>query len=58
VINNADDFALYLLNTAHVSGVSGAAFGSPNCIRFSYAASMEQLMTAVIRIKDALALLA
>lgn len=58
VINNADDFALYLLNTAHVSGVSGAAFGSPNCIRFSYAASMEQLKTAVIRIKEALALLA
>lgn len=56
-IKNADDFALFLLNTAHVSGVSGAAFGSPECIRFSYAASMEQLQEAVRRIKAAVATL-
>ncbi|HRP90635.1 MAG TPA: pyridoxal phosphate-dependent aminotransferase [Edaphocola sp.] len=57
VINNADDFAIFLLNTAHVSGVSGAAFGNDNCIRFSYAASIEKLQEAVKRITEALALL-
>lgn len=55
VLQNADDFALFLLNTAHVSGVSGAAFGNDKCIRFSYAASMDQLKEAVSRIKTALA---
>lgn len=57
VVENADDFAIFLLNTAHVSGVSGAAFGSPDCIRFSYAASMAQLEEAVSRIKNAVATL-
>ncbi|WP_317125593.1 pyridoxal phosphate-dependent aminotransferase [Edaphocola flava] len=56
-VNNADDFALFLLNVAHVSGVSGAAFGNDQCIRFSYAASMEQISEAVQRIKTALATL-
>ncbi|RQO30601.1 aspartate aminotransferase [Taibaiella sp. KBW10] len=55
VLRNADDFALFLLNTAHVSGVSGTAFGNDNCIRFSYAASTAQLWDAVTRIKNALA---
>ena len=53
VVENADDFAIFLLNTAHVNGVSGAAFGSDECIRFSYAASMSQLEAAVNRIKVA-----
>lgn len=57
VIENADDLAIFLLNTAHVSGVSGAAFGSGTCIRFSYAASMSQLEEAVRRIKAAVATL-
>ena len=57
VIKNADDFTLYLLNTAHVSGVSGSAFGVDSCIRFSYAASMQQLKEAVERIKNAVAAL-
>lgn len=53
-VNNADDMAMYLLNTAHVIGVSGAAFGEPDCIRFSFAASMETLEEGVKRIKAAL----
>jgi aspartate aminotransferase len=53
-VNNADDMAMYLLNTAHVIGVSGVAFGEPNCIRFSFAASMETLEEGVKRIKAAL----
>lgn len=53
-VNNADDMAMYLLNTAHVIGVSGAAFGNNNCVRFSFAASMETLEEGVKRIKTAL----
>ncbi|AWW30374.1 aspartate aminotransferase [Echinicola strongylocentroti] len=54
-IENADDFCLYILNTAHVSVVTGAAFGAPNCVRLSYAASEEELKEALKRIKDAVA---
>ena len=57
VIQNADDFALYLLHTAHVSGVSGTAFGANKCVRFSYAAALPQLEEAVKRIAEAVALL-
>ncbi|HTO17172.1 MAG TPA: pyridoxal phosphate-dependent aminotransferase [Edaphocola sp.] len=53
VINNADDFAIFLLNSANVSGVSGAAFGNDGCIRFSYATSLENLHEAIKRIKEA-----
>lgn len=53
-INNADDMAMYLLNTAHVTGVTGSAFGDDNCIRFSFAASMDSLKKAADRIKKAL----
>jgi aspartate aminotransferase len=53
-INNADDFAMYLLEEAHVATVTGAAFGSDNCIRISYAASTDELKEAVRRIKNAL----
>ena len=49
-INNANDLCLYLLDKGHVSAVSGEAFGNPNCIRYSYAASEEQLMKAAERI--------
>jgi len=55
VINSAEDLSLYLLNEAHVSTVTGEAFGNEDCIRLSYAASEEQLRKAVTRIKDALA---
>jgi aspartate aminotransferase len=53
-INDANELALYILGRAHVSTVSGAAFGAPNCIRISYAASDENLKTALGRMKDAL----
>ena len=56
-INNADDLCLFLLEEAKVALVTGNAFGSPNCIRISYAASMEQLKEAVNRIKSAISLL-
>ncbi len=54
-IHDADDLAMYLLNEAHVSTVTGSAFGAPECIRFSYAASEEDLREAMKRIKEALA---
>ncbi|MGI9550308.1 MAG: aminotransferase class I/II-fold pyridoxal phosphate-dependent enzyme, partial [Aurantibacter sp.] len=53
-INNASDFALFLLEHANVATVTGEAFGSPNCIRISYAASEKELREAVERIKSAL----
>ena len=53
-IYNADDFCLFLLEEAKVALVTGNAFGSPNCIRISYAASMDQLKEAVYRIKSAI----
>ncbi|MDA9554881.1 pyridoxal phosphate-dependent aminotransferase [Pelobium sp.] len=54
-LNNAEDISLYLLNTAHVSTVTGEAFGNDKCIRISYAASEEELIEACRRIADALA---
>jgi len=54
-INNASDFAMYILEEAHVSVVTGEAFGDPNCIRLSYAASEENLRKAIAQIKEALA---
>tara|TARA_A100001011_G_scaffold310474_1_gene327127 strand:- start:10441 stop:11619 length:1179 start_codon:yes stop_codon:yes gene_type:complete len=53
-IENANDFALFLLEEAHVATVSGEAFGNPNCIRISYAASQEEIKMAVERIKTVL----
>ena len=53
-IKNANDFCMYLLNKAHVALVSGTAFGSPNCVRISYAASDEKLIEACDRIKNQL----
>ena len=55
VINNAEELCLYLLNEAHVSTVTGEAFGNENCIRISYAASEDQLKEAMSRIAAALA---
>ncbi len=54
-ISNADDFTEYLLTGAHVATVSGSAFGNDDCIRISYAASEEELNTALERIQEALA---
>lgn len=57
-VNNCSDFSMYILQKAHVSIVPGDAFGDDNCIRISFAASDEQLIDAVNRIKLALAELA
>ena len=54
-INNADNFCMYLLNSAHVACVAGDAFGNPECIRISYAAADEKLIEAMSRIKTHLA---
>ncbi|MBL6646577.1 MAG: pyridoxal phosphate-dependent aminotransferase [Flavobacteriaceae bacterium] len=54
-IENASDFALYLLEEAHVATVTGEAFGCPNNIRISYAASTKEIVEAIKRIKEALA---
>lgn len=53
-INTATDLVLFILDKANVALVTGEAFGDPNCIRFSYAASSETLKIAVARIKSAL----
>jgi aspartate aminotransferase len=53
-VENANDFSLFLLEKANVATVTGDAFGAPNCIRMSYAASVVQLKEAVKRIKEAL----
>jgi len=54
-INSAGDFALFLLEHAGVATVTGEAFGDPDCIRISYAASESDIKEAMKRIKDALA---
>ena len=55
IIDNSDDLCMYLLNEAHVALVAGSAFGNPECIRISYAASDEKLIEASRRIKEKLA---
>ena len=55
VIANSMDFAMYLLEEAHVATVGGDAFGDPDCFRMSYATSDENIEEAMRRIKDALA---
>ncbi len=54
-IKSANDLCLYLLDEALVALVTGEAFGDPNCIRISYAASEDTLLDAMLRIKGALA---
>ena len=54
-INNSTDFALYLLEEAHVASVGGDAFGDPYCFRMSYATSDENIVEALRRIKEAVA---
>jgi len=55
VVNNSEDFSLYLLQEGHVALVAGAAFGVPNCVRISYASSDEQIIEGMKRIKETLA---
>lgn len=54
LINNATDFSMYLLEVALVATVTGEAFGNPKCIRLSYAASQDEIIEAVKRIKESL----
>jgi aspartate aminotransferase len=54
-INSAEDLSMYLLNKAHVAVVHGSAFGSPECIRISFATSEDLLIEAFKRMKNALA---
>jgi aspartate aminotransferase len=51
-IKDGDDLCLYILDKAHVSLVPGGAFGDPNCVRLSYAASEKDLVEALKRIKE------
>lgn len=53
-IKDSDDFSMFLLEKAHVASVGGVSFGDKNCIRFSYAASEEELREAMRRIKELL----
>jgi len=55
VIENSGDLAMYLLEEGHVAAVGGGAFGAPNCLRFSYATSDENIVEAMRRVKEALA---
>ena len=55
IINDSMDFAMYLLEVGHVATVGGAAFGSPECFRMSYATSDENIVEAMRRIKEAVA---
>ena len=53
-IKNATDMSMFLLQEALVATVTGEAFGNPDCIRISYAASEENIKEAIKRIKDVL----
>jgi aspartate aminotransferase len=53
-IQNADDLSMYLLHAGHVTVVTGTAFGEPNCIRISFANSVENIEKGFARIKKAL----
>lgn len=54
VIANADDLCMFFLNKAHVSTVTGSAFGEPNCIRMSFANSIENIEAGFAKIEKAL----
>jgi aspartate aminotransferase len=53
-VNNASEFCMYILNTAHVTSVMGDAFGEPSCVRFSFANNIENIERAWVRIIAAL----
>ncbi|MBI49231.1 MAG: aspartate aminotransferase [Crocinitomicaceae bacterium] len=57
-LNNSDDVAMFLIEEAYVATVSGSAFGTPECIRLSYAASDKVLAEAASRIREAVGKLA
>lgn len=53
-IKNGEELCMFLLNVGHVAIVAGSSFGTPECVRFSYAASDETLIEALRRVKEAL----
>lgn len=55
IIQNDEDFAMYLLHTAHITTVNGGAFGNARCIRLSFATGMEHLEKAMVRMREAIA---
>ena len=55
IINDANDFAMTILEEAKVATVSGDSFGNKNCLRISFAASKEEIIEAATRIKNVLA---
>lgn len=57
IISDSGDLCMYLLNKAHVSSVTGSAFGEPNCIRLSFANSLENIEKGISRIREAIAML-
>ncbi|MCR5151895.1 MAG: pyridoxal phosphate-dependent aminotransferase [Prevotella sp.] len=54
IIRDSSDFAMYLLEDAHVATVGGDAFGDPECFRMSYATSDDNIREAMSRIKKSL----
>ena len=54
-ITNSNEFCQYILKNAFVAVVAGSAFGAEGCFRLSYAASEEQLLEAISRIKACVA---
>lgn len=55
VVNNSADLSMFILEEGHVACVGGMAFGSPECIRFSYATSDENIIEAMKRVREVLA---
>ncbi len=53
-VRDSNSFAEYLLEQARVAVVPGAAFGSDDHVRISYATSMERIQEGVRRIEAAL----
>lgn len=53
-VPDSDTFCRYLIERAHVAVVPGDAFGAPDCVRISYAASLQTLATALSRLSAAL----
>lgn len=53
IIHNSGDLCNYILKKVFVALVPGSAFGSPECVRLSYATSTEMIKEAIIRIKNA-----
>lgn len=54
-IQTSQDLCVFILEEGRVGLVPGDAFGSPDCIRISYAASEDVLEEAMNRIKEAIA---